>query len=504
MVTAPLLIVCLTALTLIVDYYSERGGKPRIGAACRISFFALAVWSGVPYFSHWPAKHTHEQVIHYLGSKYFRELGYTELYNAILIADEETAAKLGDVTWLMSLSQRKIEPRVTTTQSAAQLKAKFSPSRWAEFKSDCSYFIDEISLPEWVELFLDHGYNAPPFAAAWTGILTGLSPPSDRFLLRLAQIDKVIFCLGFACVWLSFGLRALLVSLIFVFTNPATYPGWIGGSILRYDWFFLAALGFLGIKLRKHWFSGAMFCAAACARVFPLGFAFSLALKWGVEFLTTKRLAKGAISFCIGFFACGALLTMWGGCYGGTGKLRDFYDNIRLYNETILTNSVGLRAVVIYRGEKSRDDLPVRTPGTLVRQSKTDQRYIEWRDKKAELWREALLLRIAVGAVFLLLFAYGARTFSELEQAALGAVLIYMFLAPNNYYFVFLAWLMASFLSRHADAKRLIWAVTLLSTNVPLFFVREITPLWITNYFAYSLALLTWTVLFYVVLIAKR
>ncbi|HUH01861.1 MAG TPA: hypothetical protein VML75_07680, partial [Kofleriaceae bacterium] len=73
---------------------------------------------------------------YYLNSKYFAELGYFELYPAMLIADAEGERQLRKVDEYRDLHTYDVVPRARATEQAARIRARFSPARWTAFRAD--------------------------------------------------------------------------------------------------------------------------------------------------------------------------------------------------------------------------------------------------------------------------------------------------------------------------------------------------------------------------------
>lgn len=84
-----------------------------------------------------------EFIIHYLGSKYFDELGYFNLYNALVVADADTINVLPDYQKVRDLKSYHYISKKEIMDNSAYYKALFSPSRWRQFTSDLVLLVQQ-------------------------------------------------------------------------------------------------------------------------------------------------------------------------------------------------------------------------------------------------------------------------------------------------------------------------------------------------------------------------
>jgi len=109
-------------------------------------------------------------VYHYhIGSKYFPELGYRDLYAATLAADDEWLAAGGEPE--AGFAHIKHTRDMTTYDIVTRRKAAkgfdrsvFGADRWEEFGRDTRSLRPRLSAEMWEKVFTDWGYNpAPPW-----------------------------------------------------------------------------------------------------------------------------------------------------------------------------------------------------------------------------------------------------------------------------------------------------------------------------------------------------
>ena len=107
----------------------------------------LTVLFSFAVFHNFGAPHPGGSYVHYgdvfhsyLGAKYFKELGYYELYNAVIAADTEQDNLLARIPFYTDLRTYQNTPRETALKNIDRVKNLFSQKRWDAFKSDVSFF----------------------------------------------------------------------------------------------------------------------------------------------------------------------------------------------------------------------------------------------------------------------------------------------------------------------------------------------------------------------------
>ncbi len=218
------------------------------------------------YVNEWDSYH------YYLGTKYASELGYEGLYLATLSADLETVGEQAlQGRELRSLSDYSFSSAEDVLPEAEAQRARFSQTRWEEFKTDVGWFRDSLPSERWRLLLEDAGYNGTP---PWTlAVGTLLSNPLDiatrwqRALMLM--LDPVLLGLAAFFVWRAFGIEVALLLVIFLGTHYLLSWGHLKGAILRTDFAAMAVLCVALMKLRKPGAAGAALAWASVSRVFP-------------------------------------------------------------------------------------------------------------------------------------------------------------------------------------------------------------------------------------------
>ncbi len=153
-----------------------------------------------------------------------------------------------------------------------EVKARFSPTRWAQFRADNDYFLLSNSTKYLNDIRKDHGFNATPSWVAVAKLAVADRVINDHVAGQLSLIDPLLMALALLLVWRCFGLTTMLWCTVLFGTSYAGRYYWIGGSLLRVDW--LAALMCAACAVRKQHFktAGALLGYATMQRVFPLFF----------------------------------------------------------------------------------------------------------------------------------------------------------------------------------------------------------------------------------------
>lgn len=357
---------------------------------------------------------------YYLGSKYFAEVGYTELYPQTIVADREMKNRLRNVMRLRDMTDyevRSVEALVPDEPLPA-----FTPERWEQFKQDLAVFIPMASPRIWQQIVLDRGYNPTPF---WNSVGHVFSNAFDirrrSQLLRATSIDLVLYALMFLGVCWAFGVEPALLVLFCFALLPFNLPRLIGGYI-QYDWITAITLGVC--FLRKRWPIAAAVSLGygTMARVFPLILAGGLAFPALRQLLRERRLDKFYWKFAIAFFLfCVAGLGIGSLSNKGFGAWLEWKEKIATHNweMTFGEGRVGLKHLFTHRlGDNDFEK------GTAPRKS---------------VYRRQQGWYYAAAALYLALFLAAVWRRSRLNSALLSSAVFFILLVPSHYYWSILA-----------------------------------------------------------------
>ncbi len=423
-----LLIAAAAALLLLLHHY-------RVPWACRRSrrlpiLTALAAMALVNYLNYFAFHghgrrafvHLHDVAHYYLGSKYYTELGYTELYTAMLRAEAELTGDRFKAIEARDLATYERVHIRTLLQRSEPVKAAFSARRWQDFSTDVAYFRDRLDM-HYGKVLLDHGYNPTPVWALLGGALAGRVPAgSETGILLLTLLDPLLLVLAFAAVRYAFGLETTLLALIqFCVVFGATF-GWTGGAFARYLWFFAAACAFACLHRRRYAPAGALLALATMLRVFPAFFIAPLAFKAAAAWWRRRHVPARYRHFFISFGAtAGLLFALTGLLPRGFGHWTEFRANMARHVANISPNVVGL------------------TEALTLRWGDDDQ--VTAQEFEALKARRQGIYRLQLAVVFLpllLLTARRAPRQTDLGALALALPLLYAGLSLAAYYYAFL------------------------------------------------------------------
>ena len=150
-----------------------------------------------------------------------------------------------------------------------KVKQRFTPERWAEFKSDLAFFRAAMG-PSFINTLDDHGANAPPSWVWLARLAIGHVPATETTLTIAGLIDAVLLLAMAWAIWACFGLLPMLAAMtVFGATDLYMFGTNWAGATLRHDW--LVLIGFAACALRKErWLlAGALLGAGTMLRVVP-------------------------------------------------------------------------------------------------------------------------------------------------------------------------------------------------------------------------------------------
>jgi hypothetical protein len=412
----------------------QRPGRLFDALLAALGVFAAACWWNLGRFNFPMFGHPSETYHYYVGAKYFRELGYTNLYRCTALADAE-AGRGAEVAarWARDLGTNRLVPAAELLRDPAFCKARFTPERWRSFRRDVAFFRNRLPVERWQRTQVDHGYNATPTWGLLGGLLARGGPATERRILLLQLLDPLLLAGTGVAIARTFGWRTLCVALLYFGTNyPAQY-GWVGGSYLRQ--LELAALlaGICCLRRARPGAAGALLAAAALVRVFPAVAFAGVALRAVWEVVSTRRLAFSPAHrrFALAALATAALgVPLSGVAVGDLGAWPAFAENSRVLLGTPLRNHVGLRTVLAFdRAATSRKLLD----------PALDDPYARWKEARLRTFAARRPVFVLCLAGFVALLAAATRRAEDWEATVLALGLIPIALELTGYYWSVLA-----------------------------------------------------------------
>ncbi|APR78175.1 Hypothetical protein A7982_03522 [Minicystis rosea] len=421
--------------------------------------------------------HRHEHFHYYLGSKYFHELGYDDLYKCTVIAEDEIGTvtfqdedhvgtgrhkldlskevrhpdwkirNLGGDNLLMTVTEVLDHPEVC--------KSHFSPERWEAFKADVLYFRLAADKKYWEGFQHDHGYNPPPVWTMEGWAVASLFPANRLFDLPiigkvswpqcLASIDIILLGAMFAALFWAFGWRVFAVAAIFWGTQSAAPVLWTYGAFLRQDWLFWLVLSVCFARKRCFALSGAAMVYAGLLRIFPGIVVIGWLVVVGFQLVKHKTLTKPQWRMLLGGTLAAALLIPASIKVAGPNSYKEFYRHtLEVHDRTPLTNHMGLRVMLSQKVPFEIQPLGIGTGPDSGREkySKDDKLtdpYLGWKRMRIDRYHKLRPVAYGLVALTLAFFALVARRLRSMWMAAcLAQIFIILMSQLTSYYYVFM------------------------------------------------------------------
>ena len=446
---------------VLYERHRASAGRP-IGARTKkavglgLAAAAVAAYFAGAAFSFRQGFHVWEQYHYFVGSKYFRELGYDGLYRCAAVAQDELGRvrTVGELTGMPTVIDLRGEvrrpgrlirnlgvdntlvPAATALADPEACRSRFSAARWEAFKGDVRFFRLAAGPEAWEQMQRDHGYNPPP---GWTlagSAVANLRSAGMAWQRALGMIDAAFLMATFGALWWAFGWRACAAGSVFWGCQAFSPYYWTGGAFLRQDWLFWLVLSVC--LARRRWFalSGAALAYASLLRVFPVLLAIGWAVAAASHFARHGRLAPEHRRMAVGALAAAAVLVPLSMAAAGAGSYAAFYRHtIQLHARTQLTNNMGLPVALAHGAGAGAQ------PGRL--EHTRDERLADpvdaWkrvREERMERMRPALWLAAALTlAWFTRVLWRVRRTWMALSLAQLWPAVL---LPLTCYYYSFL------------------------------------------------------------------
>lgn len=364
-------------------------------------------------------------VYHWIvGSKYYKELGARNLYEATLIADREGSNKFKKFKRTRDPLTKRMYPieNVYTDENIKRVKAPFTPDRWDQFSKDVNYFKIRLKNYRWKLLFQDKGYNGSPFSSLVYGSLSSWIPINDVGIFIMTRVDLLFVIAALVGVYWAFGLRALSLSIIFLMTLPVVRARYLGGVFFQYDWFAALLLSACFIKKKQFKLSGAFLSYAALMKVFPVLFfagPFFLGISsiWREKKIPTwvwQFFGSAAITILILFsisLVSHRAVERWG----------DFGNNMIHHHDSLSSMRSGFKYAMMHNPQ--------------ITSRKHSHGYADPRRLDKLTWVNYGVL-ILVAGIFI--FLCTRREMPPGQAMILGGILIYFFVVAIVYYYIFL------------------------------------------------------------------
>lgn len=414
--------LCTAALVLILIW-------PLMQKRMRIILLSLLTLFSTANYLRWGPDLLVERidsydVIHYyLGARYFKELGYYDLYPAAILADHEHRP----------FTNRLFEYRAQDRKSGYQIRLlqdgidrgrqirseRFTAERWQQFEHDFLYLQRNFQLTKtlWRTLVNDRGFNATP---AWIFLMKPIAEwvPVEK-IKWLCAIDILFLAIALLAIRWAYGNTTALWSLLFFMLSYSLRWPVISWTFFRYDWVCALMLAMTFIKKGHYFIAGWLTGIAGLFRIFPAVWLFGPAIK-GLNQLVRgtnwqQRFSKPLLLLATGFLVCillnetGALLTL------GIEPAKIHAENINEHTQTeeLSSRRYGFALGLAYNGKL----LPTHIS-----------------DEHKEKIQHQKPVRIFICTVLLLLLAWYLRNKDDDEAFAYGFIPFFLLTTASYYY----------------------------------------------------------------------
>lgn len=412
-------LACALAIALIFVFRRvDRRGFSVVGKWAFVCLAVLAILSVPAYldFGQYP-KHgrfmnPHGWFHYYLGAKYSREVGYYDLYPAVVVASAEIHGRAVH-DQVRDMHNYKNTTARAILQKKDVYRALFTDERWSAFKGDVGYFESITLKRRWPGVVQDKGYNATPTWNMLGDFLTNLTNTKSRFQMGfLLLLDPILLCvmLGFICR--SFGVRVALFVLVYFGTHFAFFMygvNEIRGAFLRWDWLALIGISVCLINRKRYKTAGVLMAWAGMARIFPLIFLFGPGAVMLWRIFEERRIPRRYLEFFGALAVASAAIILASIAWdGGLAHWRDFFTKIALHDAGLSSQRTGFKYAFIntFEGMAGKD---------------------AWFKAHQMSWR--LCQGVAIVTAF-----FCVRRLKDSEALAFSYVPVFFLSAPTTYY----------------------------------------------------------------------
>lgn len=480
--------VLLSAATLVVLYVRYRKGKTPHDSSSTSPFrpeamivlavlFSFAIYHNFGTsrddvgFVHYP-----DMFHYYLGTKYFKEVGYSDLYNAVIVADTEQENELVGLPFYTDLKTYRNIPRAQALADADRIRSLFSNERWTALGDDVAFFKTALGVDSRKGLMMfvmDHGYNGSPVSTLVLGTLANIFPVTQLRLLAVFDVFLVV-AMG-ALVFRTFGFELGALFSVYFCLNVLNASEFLSGCFLRYDWLFYVVVAVCLLE-RKRYASAAFFLTlSAMIRIFPAALFYGLAVimfknvrATGVVDRKFKRFiaaagVTGAVLFLLPATFTGSVLQPW----------KDFAEKLHVHESGVYVNHLGFREIALF--EPSH--LSLEKFVEAYRSTQTNDIVRHWQEvKAAELEHKRPIIWAASLLVLLCLTTVIWKRESETESVVWPLLLVYTASNPAHYYYAFLCLFVLLFFRRPNALDALVPLCLLLALNIGILVTDSFGP----------------------------
>jgi hypothetical protein len=453
------LVVGLLAFPLLFLVYPRLRARGRRRLSIGLIVVAGLAWFQFGRFISGTPLHYWDMFHYFMGSKYFPETGYFELYRCGAKAEREAGndAEI-DKTPIRNLETNDQYPGEWSRTEEGKCRARFSAERWASFRADIQAFHGVFAGHKVPDAFSDHGFNGTPPTAVWLRMWTHNLSASRSHLVALTMIDSAALILSVVATYWAFGSLAAAVVAVALGVGSFWSFHWVGGTLGRHVWLACCAWGVALLAKKRFFGGGAALVAAGLLRLFPFGFLGGAVLWAIVKSIKERRIdpdGKRLVAGAALAFTLGNAITV---AAVGTHSYRDFAHVFDRHSHTPSGNQLGLMTLLAYDvGQQTLVDTRLTEPS-----EPWTHRQLQRRIERRPIW--AVTTLFAVGAVVL----SAAAGYTAAECTALAGLVIFCLLPMTSYDYTWLV-VLAAFAARRPKILPALLAFAVLSHVLILF-----------------------------------
>jgi hypothetical protein len=356
----------------VITWFVERNAQKRIPAFTTV-MAAVALSAALLHSGHDIVKTFQGEFVrswnvyhYYVGSKYFAELGYFDLYPATLVADDnwqkrnseraeasseelELDRGFSHITRTRNMHDYKVVSRKSST--AGFDRSLISEARLDELGEDTRDLRPFLEDDKWERIMVDLGYNATPSWAVVGAFLSNLIHLKTLAFRCLINMDLLFYFTVFVGLWWAFDLRVALIATLWLSTIHFN-RGRFAGGFFQYDWLASSVLAVALYAKKRPRSAGIVLSWGVMTRVFPVFMLLPIGIGM-VHDLGERRFTRHRMEFLTSCLISCVLLAGMAGLSGrGLGVWFEWVDAMSVhshYHSVTSNKRIGVARLALHQ-----------------------------------------------------------------------------------------------------------------------------------------------------------
>jgi hypothetical protein len=329
----------------------------------RQALIALTLVAGLNY-ARWGTRvpfdrvDTYDLFHYYVNARWFDQLGYYDLYPAVMRVDHDTGGpRFPEPARYMAQddSGHHWAPLAEGLARGTEVKKRFTDAEWRAFTHDVVVLQRELAgfssdKELWTQMITDHGFNGTP---AWVSVARPLARAVPVEAIKwLCWIDPVLLGAAIGLVGWAYGADAAIWTALFLFASYSARWPTISWSYLRYDWIAALIAATALLKKGRPLLAGLLTGWAGASRFFPAtwlwGAGFRVPLAWW-----RKESARASLLILLGAALGFGALEAVAAIDLGPDAIRTHFENMEdhVKAEQLSSRRIGLSVGLAYDGQ---------------------------------------------------------------------------------------------------------------------------------------------------------